>query len=288
MAQIRSLRLESGARVVLLVLLLGGCKRESPDEAEALTSSLIFDNASPEMREALATRVDFRINDDNFARWEAAQDNLGALPRSAIQSTSTTGGNAVERAVARLQASPRARRAIEKTGLTVPEFVLATIALAQATEAAQTGKSTSPVPVPPENFQFVQRYAARVLRARHQERLARAEARRYDLQFDTSGATAEYEDSEQMRLEQAEQDAEMRLAETEMRREEAERIRDEAERLAERQRDQAEHEAEMRREQAEREAEMRREQAQHEAEMRREREERRKRDSARDSVPTLH
>src|SRR5687767_10346872 len=126
MAQIRSLRLESAALVVLLVLLLGGCKRQSRDGAEALTSSLIFDNASPEMREALASRVDFRIDDDNFARWEAAQDNLDALPRSAIKSPPTTGGNAVDRAVARLQSSPRARRAIEKAGLTVPEFVLAT------------------------------------------------------------------------------------------------------------------------------------------------------------------
>lgn len=171
---------------MLLVLVVGGCRRESPDGAEALTSSLMFDNASPEAREALASRVDFRITDDNFARWEAAQNNLDALPRSAIRPSSTA-GNAVDRAVARLESSPRARRAIERAGLSVREFVLATIALAQATEAAQTGKSTSPVPVPPENFQFVQRYAARVLRSRQQERVARAEASQ-DVEFDTSGA----------------------------------------------------------------------------------------------------
>lgn len=239
----------------VLLLLLGGCKRESRDGTEVLTASLMFDNASPEVREALASRVDFRIDDDSFARWEAAQDNLDELPRSAIKSTSMSGGNAVDRAVARLQSSPRARRAIERAGLSVREFVLATIALAQATEAAQTGRSTSPVPVPPENFQFVQRYTARVLRSRHQERVARAEEGSYDIQFDTSGAVTDYGDTEsQMRLEQAEHDAEMRLAETEMRREEAERIREEAERLAER---------------------------------RRERDERQKRDSARDTVPAL-
>ena len=187
-------RREVAALIMLLVLVVGGCRRDGPDGAEALTSSLMFDNASPEAREALASRVDFRITDDNFARWEAAQNNLDALPRSAIGPTSTAGGNAVDRAVARLESSPRARRAIERAGLSVREFVLATIALAQATEAAQTGKSTSPVPVPSENFQFVQRYAARVLRSRQQERIARAEAT-HDVQFDTAGAMTDYGDT---------------------------------------------------------------------------------------------
>lgn len=188
--RVRAGRRKLAALIILLVLVVGGCRRESPNGAEALTSSLMFDNASPEAREALASRVDFRITNDNFARWEAAQNNLDALPRSAIRPTSTAGGNAVDRAVARLESSPRARRAIERAGLSVREFVLATIALAQATEAAQTGKSTSPAPIPPENFKFVQRYAARVLRARQQERVARAQAS-YDVEFDTSGAMAD-------------------------------------------------------------------------------------------------
>ena len=195
LTQMGAARLGNAALVILLALPVAGCRRESPDGTEALTSSLMFDNASPEVREALGSRVDFRINNDNFARWEAAQNNLDALPRSAIQSSSTTGGSAVDRAVARLESSPRARRAIERAGLSVREFVLATIALAQATEAAQTGKSTSPVPVPPENFQFVQRYAARVLRSRQQERVARADAS-YDVELDTSGAMADSTDTE--------------------------------------------------------------------------------------------
>jgi hypothetical protein len=285
MMQIRAARLEQAGILILLMLLVGGCKRESRDGAAMLTSSLMFDSGSPEVREALASRVDFRIDDNSFARWAAAQDNLDQLPRSAIKSGTSTGGSAVDRAVGRLESSPRARRAIEKAGLSVREFVLATIALAQATEAAQTGRSTSPVAVPPENFQFVQRYTARVLRSRQQERIARAEARSYDIQFDTSGAMGD--DDAELRLEQAEQEAEMRLAEIEMRREEAERIREETERTAEMQRDDAERTAEKRREESEHDLEIRREQAQHEAEMRREREERSKRDSVRDTVPAL-
>lgn len=284
MTQMRAVR-RGDARILILLLLLVSCKRESPDGAGALTASLLFDTGSPEVREALASRVDFKIDDDNFARWATAQDNLDEPPRSAIKSTSTGGGNAVDRAVARLESSPRARRAIERAGLSVREFVLATIALAQATEAAQTGRSMSPVPVPPQNFQFVQRYTARVLRSRNQERIARAEGGGYDIQFDTSGAMTEPDDAEQMRLDQAEHDAEMRLGEHEMQRAEAERVREEAERVTEMQRDEADREAEARREQAERDAERRREEADHEAELRRERDERQKRDSARDTVP---
>ena len=59
-----------------LVLLVGGAGVRAADGAEALTSSLMFDNASPEAREALASRGDFRITNDNFARWRRRRTNL--------------------------------------------------------------------------------------------------------------------------------------------------------------------------------------------------------------------
>ena len=68
-----SIRLKGAALLVVLLLPLTGCKRESREATDALGSSLLFDNASPEVREALASPVDFRINDDNFARWEEAR-----------------------------------------------------------------------------------------------------------------------------------------------------------------------------------------------------------------------
>jgi len=163
-----------GLRVAAAALLLTavGCKR-SDDPSSALTSSLMFDTGSPDAREALSARVDYVLTEDNFARWEDAQSYLDALPRSALPPEAGTGGNAVDRAVARLEASPRARTAIERTGLSVRDFVLETIALAQATEAEQTGRSTSATPIPAANFQFVQRYRARALMARRDDRLAR-------------------------------------------------------------------------------------------------------------------
>ncbi|HEX9310231.1 MAG TPA: hypothetical protein VF887_05430 [Gemmatimonadaceae bacterium] len=142
------------------------CKKASRDASNPLGTSLIFDNASPDAREALATPVDFRITDENFAQWEQAQEYLDQLPRSAIASGPGPGGSAIDRAVARLESSPRARTAIERTGLSVKDFVLETVALAQATEASQGGKSTNRTALLGENSRFVQQYQSRVLRAR--------------------------------------------------------------------------------------------------------------------------
>jgi hypothetical protein len=168
-----SIQLKGAALLILLPLLVGGCKREPPSATATLGSSLIFDNASPEALEALASPVDFRINDDNFGRWEEAQSNLEDLPRSALPAKSPPGGNVFDRAVARLESSPYTRTAIERTGLSVREFVLETIALAQATEVARTGKSLSRGSIPRENFQFVQRYTSRALYSR--SRVARGD-----------------------------------------------------------------------------------------------------------------
>ena len=187
--------------VIVLVLATLGCKRTSYEVSDPLAASLMFDNGSPEAREALATTVDFRLTDDNFARWEQAQSNLDDLPRSAIRSGAPSGRRAIDRAVTRLESSPRGRRAIESAGLSVRDFVLETIALAQASEAAETGKSTSATPIPPDNFQFVQRYRGRVLLARREDRLAREQAEAFDMRVDT----AEHSDPDMnMRMYEAE------------------------------------------------------------------------------------
>ena len=191
------------AAVIVLALATVGCKRTSYDVSDPLAASPIFDNGSPEAREALATTVDFRLTDDNFARWEEAQSNLDDLPRSAIRSGVSSGRSAIDRAVTRLESSPRARRAIESAGLSVRDFVLETIALAQASEAAETGKTTRATPIPPDNFQFVQRYRGRVLLARREDRLAREQAEAFDMRVDT----AEHSDPD-MNIQMDEADAE--------------------------------------------------------------------------------
>jgi hypothetical protein len=140
------------------------CTGQTREATNPLVASLIFDNASPDAREALTSSIDYRITEDNFSRWQEAQENLDQLPRSAIRSTPGSGRSAIDRAIARLQSSSLARRAIESAGLSVRDFVLETIALAQATESAETGKSTSPILILADNYQFVRQYRSGGLR----------------------------------------------------------------------------------------------------------------------------
>jgi hypothetical protein len=169
----------------LIVLSAAACKRDNDRFANGTGTSAFLDDASPEAREALSIQVDYILTDRNFAQWETAQRNLDRLPRSAFPATSGgTGGNVIDRAVARLESSPKARTTIEATGLTVRDFVLQTIALAQATEA-QSGRAAGIGLVPPENFRFVDRYRDRIRRAQIAARTARRNAESAEIQFDT-------------------------------------------------------------------------------------------------------
>ena len=164
------------AAAVLLALV--SCKKDNGPPSGNQFTSLLFDATSPAAREALATPVSFRLTEANYSQWEQAQRFLEVVPRSALASASGANGNAIDRAVETLEASPRARTAIERTGLTVRDFVLETIALAQAAEA-QSGKSPNGVAVPPENVQFVQRYQSRILQPRTVARAMRAPVDNY-------------------------------------------------------------------------------------------------------------
>ena len=162
---------------LFVLLSTNGCKRDSDRAADGSTSAFL-DNATPDAREALAIQVDYRLTDENFAKWEIAQRNLDRLPSSAFPAQRvTTGGNVVDRAVARLESSPNARTTIEATGLTVRDFVLQTIALAQATEATLSGRPAGAGIVPPENFRFVERHRDRIGRAQLAARNASRRAR---------------------------------------------------------------------------------------------------------------
>lgn len=173
----------------LVFVTLAGCRKTSEPAAGNQIASLLFDVSSPAAREALATPVDFRLTDENYAQWERAQRFLDALPRSAFASPAGGSGNPIDRAVATLEASPRARTAIERTGLSVRDFVLETIALAQATEA-EAGKAAAGVNVPAGNVQFIQRYRSRILLARSAARATSVRTDAYT-DADTMGAGAQ-------------------------------------------------------------------------------------------------
>lgn len=171
------LSIRAVAAVVLLTL--AGCKKESTVPSGSRFTSLLFDASSPAAREALATPVSYQLTEENYAQWEQAQRFLDAVPRSEFASASGAQGTAIDRAVQTLEASPRARTAIERTGLTVRDFVLETIALAQAAEA-QAGRTPNGVTVPAENVQFVQRYESRIMQPRNQAQATPTRTDTYD------------------------------------------------------------------------------------------------------------
>jgi hypothetical protein len=168
------------------LLSAAGCKRDGDDPVNLVATSAFLDNATPEAREALAIQVDYRLTDENFARWEIAQRNLDRLPSSAFPAQrGPTRGNVIDRAVARLESSPKARTTIEATGLSVRDFVLQTVALAQATEATQSGRPASAGIVPSENFRFVERHRERIGRAQLAARNASRRMRSADTVTDS-------------------------------------------------------------------------------------------------------
>lgn len=172
--------IRSMAAIALVMLLtMVSCKKDSTPPSGNQFTSLLFDATSPAAREALATPVNFILTESNYAQWERAQRFLDQVPRSAFASASGGHGSAIDRAVETLEASPRARTAIERTGLSVRDFVLETIALAQAAEAS-AGKSPAGVPVPPENLQFLQRYQSRIVQARAEAQSRQARADTYN------------------------------------------------------------------------------------------------------------
>ena len=164
--------------VAAVLFTLASCKKDSEASSNNEGGSLLFDATSPGAREALATPVSFRLTEANYNQWEQAQRFLDAVPSSAFTSSAGAGGNPIDRAVATLEASPRARTAIERTGLSVRDFVVETIALAQATEAS-AGNQQAGITVPPENVQFVQRYQSRILQDRAERRATRARMSAY-------------------------------------------------------------------------------------------------------------
>lgn len=137
-----------------LALLVVGCKRDN--------EGYNFDSAGEEAQQAMATNVEFVLDEATFHRWERAQANLDKLPPAELDNAPDPGGNdPVVRGIGRLEGSPRAKQAIESAGLSVKNFVLATVALAQAVKASQGG-------VPPtvgaiaSNVRFVLAHASKI------------------------------------------------------------------------------------------------------------------------------
>jgi hypothetical protein len=158
--------------VILAVACIAGlsacCRKDSASDDAGF-----LENASAEAKTALSSPVDFQLNEDNFAKWEIAERNLDRVPASDFSKGAAQGGSAIDRAVARIESSPRARRAIESAGLSVRDFVLETVALAQSVQASRLGRSTVASGVAADNFAFVERYRDRIRQSGLESDMAR-------------------------------------------------------------------------------------------------------------------
>lgn len=116
--------------------------------AAAATGTLVPNDGS-------VRAVDYMLTSDRYRNWTRAQRDLDALPvqtasnRLRVSSASDTD---VERLVQQLESDPAARRAIEPSGLSVRDYVLTTLALAQAMDATENGARTRLTGVPRENL----------------------------------------------------------------------------------------------------------------------------------------
>jgi hypothetical protein len=164
------MRYSAAAFGLIGLTVLAGCRKSEPSSDDG--SGFLAD-VSAEAKEALSAPVSYELNEDNFAKWETAERNLDRILASEFVNVQPAGGSAVDRAVARLQSSPRAKRAIEVAGLSVRDFVLETVALAQAVQASQTGRSTIASGVGAQNFAFVERFRERIRQSGLESDIAR-------------------------------------------------------------------------------------------------------------------
>jgi hypothetical protein len=104
--------------------------------------------------------ADYELTDERVARWQLATATLEPLAASGEDASDAgagdeRAGDEVDRATRRLERNERAVRLIEQAGLTVSEYVLATVALRQAIAAADNPGDSLAHAVPPANLAYV-------------------------------------------------------------------------------------------------------------------------------------
>lgn len=124
--------------------------------------------------------TEYKLTDTNFRQFIAASDSLAALRardpavrdlfdkqvNDAGTTTSTTTNNAGRK---RLEENPAVSRAITATGMSVKDYFVAAIAVAQAERFMGNPKSAPPTPALPGNAEFLKTHAAELQALRRLE-----------------------------------------------------------------------------------------------------------------------
>ena len=138
-----------------LVLLAAACNRGDNAPLRTADGSLLSSSGG-DVELSDGSRLQFVITSERYKQWEAARTALrpnvvarfGALlqPKSPTEKT-------IERATTFLETDVTSREAIERTGMSVKDFVLMTVALEQEMRAASGAGAPAPqempTPIPP-------------------------------------------------------------------------------------------------------------------------------------------
>src|SRR5688500_158858 len=132
------------------------------DERRAEEALLTADSETGGVQGLLS--LNYEITSDVFKKWKRAQLALDrALGRSQSRSLKTSiigqrpTREAIERSVARIEGNARAKRAIEQSGMSPRHYVVATVALFQATRGIDPITGEAFRGVPQRNVEFAQR-----------------------------------------------------------------------------------------------------------------------------------
>ena len=169
-------RRRSTSNIAILIaagLLFVGCKRSAANDALG-DSALISRNTDLALgdRPVVATNTtELKLDDDRYRQWTIAQQRLDALgPIDApVRLTSLNPSPAdIDRTVAFLESRPDTRDALAASGLSARDYVLTTLALAQASGTTIDSAET-------DNERFISQH-----RTDFDERVSRARFRVVD------------------------------------------------------------------------------------------------------------
>ena len=142
--------------VIAAVFMIAGCRNGDEEPLRRPDGSLLSSSGG-DVALADGSHLQFVITSERYKQWEAARSGLrknvsarfGQLlrPKSPTEKT-------IERAVAFLETDVDAKESIERTGMSVRDFVLMTVALEQEMrtvggEGPSRPRTTSPAAAPP-------------------------------------------------------------------------------------------------------------------------------------------
>ena len=166
--RIRGVRHLQLARAVCVAVALGvgagGCDRE-----EGIPLTLASEDGGGEF-----VPVDYELTSDTYKKWLVAQENLKrdagdadlGLPAQRVLLTNPSSGS-IDSVVDELESVEQTREAIESADLSVRDYVLATLALYQATDRPDTlGLIPGGVPIRTGNVELARSHADEISAAR--------------------------------------------------------------------------------------------------------------------------